>query len=280
MQLAAHSFEFPTLSLENTCRVIAALELPAVDIGALKGYAHIDPDEIEADPAGVARRIQQATGRCGLAVSDLFPSFGQGFADRPINDPDPSVRTANRRRFEAFVETARSIGSPGITLLPGVLHPELGVEDSLELSAAAFRECLPIAQEAGLRLSFEGHIGSIVDTPELALSLVDRAPGLTVTLDYSHFIAQNISPERIHLLIPSTGHVHLRQARPGRVQVGAAEGTLDFVDITRRLQLAGYEGYVTIEFTWQDWEGCKNVDNVAESIIIRDMLRPVLATLA
>ena len=278
MQLAAHSFEFPTLSFANACRVISALEMGAVDVGALKGYAHFDPDEIEANTRGTIESIRSATSSTGLVVSDFFPSFGSGFGARPVNDPDPEVRSANLRRFKAFVEVAGEIGSPGITLLPGVLNPQLGLEGSLELAAVTFQEYLPLAQQAGLRLSFEGHIGSVVDTPELVMELVRRVPGLTVTLDYSHFVAQRVAVEKVHSLIKKTGHVHLRQARPGRVQVGAADGTLDFVDLTRRLQAADYTGYLAIEFTWQDWEGCKNVDNVAESIIIRDALKPLLTS--
>ena len=274
--LAGHSFQFPLLSLEGACQVMAALQLPAIDIGALKGYAHVDPDEIEADPRAIADRINRATERAGLVVSDLFPSFGSGFGDRPINHPDPAIQGLNRRRFQSFVSVARQIGSPGITLLPGVLHSDVGLAASMRLAAAAFREYLIVARESALRLSFEAHIGSITDTPERALELVASAPGLTVTLDYSHFVARNVSEERVHPLINHAGHVHVRQAAPGRVQTGLADGTLDFGDIVRRLLNANYVGFITLEYTWQDWEGCKNVDTVAESVLLRDVLRPLL----
>jgi hydroxypyruvate isomerase len=276
LTLAGHSFQFPLLPLEGACQVTAALQLPAIDIGALKGYAHVDPDEIEADPWAIADRINRATAQAGLVVSDLFPSFGNGFGDRPLNHPDPAIQDLNRRRFQSFVSVARQIGSPGITLLPGVLHLDLGLAASMRLAAAAFREYLILAQESGLRLSFEAHIGSITDTPERALELVASAPGLAVTLDYSHFVARSVPEDRVHPLINHAGHVHVRQAAPGRVQTGLADGKLDFGGIVRRLRNANYAGYISLEYTWQDWEGCKNVDTVAESVLLRDMLRPLL----
>jgi hypothetical protein len=57
------------------------------------------------------------------------------------------------------------------------------------------------------------------------------------------------------------------------VQMGAAGGTLDIGDIVRRLRSANYDGYIAIEYTWQDWEGCKNVDTLAETVLMRDLLQ-------
>lgn len=276
MQLAVHSFEFPLLSLEKACEVISALEIPGVDIGALKDYAHLDPDEIEAQPALAVEQVREAVEGNDLVVADFFPSFGAGFSDRPINHPDAEVRRANRERFKVFVGVACRIGSPGITLLPGIIFPKLGAQASLELAAQAFRELLPFSTQAGLRLSFEAHLGGLLDTPEQVLEFLDRVPGLALTLDYSHFIAKNIPIERIHPLLAKSGHIHFRQARPGMVQVGAKEGVLDPTDIARRLLAAGYSGYFSIEYTWQDWEGCKNVDTISETILVRDQICPLL----
>jgi sugar phosphate isomerase/epimerase len=264
------------LSLENACTVISALDISAVDVGALKGYAHLDPDEIEADPDSAVDQVLRAVEGQALAVSDFFPSFGAGFGERPINHPDPEVRKANCLRFQTFVDVACRIGSPGVTLLPGIFFPDLGEARSLELAASAFRELCSIAHDAGLRLSFEAHLGSVLDTPEQVLEFLERVPGLAVTLDCSHFIAKHIPVERIYPLFAKSGHVHFRQARPGRVQAGAAEGILDPVDITCRLLACGYSGTMTIEYTWQDWEGCKNVDVISESLLVRDLVRPLL----
>ncbi len=270
------SFSFPLLSFERSLRQIALLEIGAVDLGAHLGGPHLQPDRIEADPPGEADRVRRAVDAAGLRVADLFPTFGHGFRDRPVNAPDPATRAANRRRFAALVRFCRAAGCPGITLLPGVVWPELGPERSFELACTGLSELVEDGRAAGLRVSVEPHLESVVEEPERALALVEAVPGLQFTLDYTHFIAAGIPAERVHPLIPHVGHFHARQGAPGLLQAPDGEGTIDFADIVRRLREAGYDGYLCVEYTWQDWRGCNRLDVLSESVILRDRLRPLL----
>jgi sugar phosphate isomerase/epimerase len=217
--------------------------------------------------------VRRAAEIAGIGVADLFPTFGVGFRDRPVNTPDPAMRAANRTRFRAFVEFARLVGASGITLLPGVVFEELGPERSFELSCEALTELVEIGRGAGLRVSVEAHLESVVELPERALALVQAVPGLQFTLDYSHFIAGGVPAERVHPLIPYAGHFHARQAAPGHLQRAHDQGVIDFGDILRRLADAGYDGYLCVEYTWQEWRGCNTEDVVSETILLRDQLR-------
>src|SRR5436853_516784 len=89
---------------------------------------------------------------------------------------------------------------------------------------------------------------------------VRAVPGLQLTLDYTHFIAAGIAPERVHPLIPYAGHFHARQGAPGMLQAPHDQGTIDYADIVRRLSQAGYAGRLCVEYTWQEWRGCKRLD--------------------
>ncbi len=42
------------------------------------------------------------------------------------------------------------------------------------------------------------------------------------------------------------------------------------LDVMRR---TGYSGYVGVEYVWIDWEHCNEVDNLSETILLRDFLR-------
>lgn len=277
MELTCTSFSFPLLPFEASLRQIALLDIPNVDLGAHADGRHLQPDRIEADPAGEAERVRRAADEAGLGIADLFPTFGTGFRDRPANTPDDVVRAANRQRFATFARFCRAAGAPGITLLPGVVHPELGPERSRDLARVALAELVEMGGEAGLRISVEPHLESVIEHPEDALELVEAVPGLQLTLDYSHFVANHIPVERVHPLLPHAGHFHARQAAPGRLQTSAAEGTLDFADIVRRLREAGYAGRLCVEYTWQEWRGCNRQDVVSESILLRDQLRALVA---
>jgi sugar phosphate isomerase/epimerase len=276
-ELTCTSFSFPLLSFERSLQAIALLEIPKFDVGAHEGASHIQPSEVEADPTAVADRIKRAADAAGLRPSDFFPTFGHGFRDRPVNTPDPLTRAANLARFRALVQCASAIGAGGLTLLPGGDWPELGPERSFELSVSALTELLPVAHDAGLRLSVEAHLESVAESPALAGQLCEAVPGLKLTLDYSHFVACGHSAESVHPLVRHAGHFHARQAGPGRLQAGSKDGSLDFADIVGRLQGAGFTGDLCVEYTWQEWRDCWHQDVVSESLVLRDQLRTLLA---
>ncbi len=272
MEFTCTSFSFPLLSFADAAKVIALIGIPNLDVGAHEGGAHIQPSQVEADPNAAVESIRKAVGDAGLGVSDFFPTFGEGFRDRPVNTLHASEREANRHRFRAIVDVSRRIGAKGITLLPGVVWNEVGPERSFELSVAELRELVPIAHDAGLRLGVECHIESIAEQPAEALALVQAVPGLSLTLDYSHFVANGVSAEEVHPLVSFAGHFHARQARNGYLQAGQRDGTLNFFDIVQRLKAANYQGDFCVEYTWQEWRGANNVDVLSESILLRDRL--------
>jgi hypothetical protein len=39
------------------------------------------------------------------------------------------------------------------------------------------------------------------------------------------------------------------------------------------MQKANYQGYVGVEYVWIDWEHCNEVDNLSETIQLREFLR-------
>lgn len=277
MELTCTSFSFPLLPFATSLRQISLLGIPNVDLGAHADGPHLQPARIEADPAGEADMVRRAADAAGIGIADLFPTFGEGFRDRPINTPDPDVRAANRRRFAGFVEFCRRAGSPGITLLPGVVFPDLGQERSFALAVEGLREVVEMGRDAGLRVSIEAHLESVVEQPEQALALVEAVPGLQFTLDYSHFIAGGIPAERVHPLLPHAGHFHARQAAPGHLQRPYGQGTIDFPDIVRRLREQGYPGRICIEYTWQEWRGCNTEDVVSETVLLRDEIQRLIS---
>src|SRR5438876_10500924 len=130
----------------------------------------------------------------------------------------------------------------------------------------ALTDRVEMGRSAGLRVSIEPHLESVVEQPERALELVRAVPGLQLTLDYTHFIAAGIAPERVHPLIPYAGHFHARQGAPGMLQAPHDQGTIDYADIVRRLSQAGYAGRLCVEYTWQEWRGGQRPGVVLEGV--------------
>ncbi len=136
------------------------------------------------------------------------------------------------------------------------------------------------AAAADLALSVEPHYQSIVPTPPDVLRLMERAPGVNLTLDYAHFVCQGIDEREIDALIPHTRHIHGRQGAPGLMQVSANDGTINFPRIIRAFEATSFDGYFSLEYQWDDWMDCKNVDCISETVLLRDLFRETLGASA
>lgn len=273
LKLSCADSAFPKLSHEGSLAVISDLGFRAVDVCSFTGYRHTPPEDVLADPARAAAVVTERLQLFGLAVSDVFVILGESFAAESINHPDAAVRKRSLADFTSFVELARLIGSPGITVLPGVEFEGVPVEQSMALAAEGLNARAELAGEAGLHLAFEPHYGSIAATPATALDLIGRAPDVGFALDYSHFVYQDIAESEIDELLPRTTHFHVRATAPGVIQARTSESTVDFRRVRDALLGLGYDGYFAIEYQWEDgWLDFSHVDCIAETAETRDLL--------
>jgi sugar phosphate isomerase/epimerase len=277
-RLSCSSYTFEAIPLEGALAIVKAIGVKAVDIAGFhqRGKASYEPDEVGAHPQHYADHLNALLDKYELKPIDFFPQFGAHPDERSINDPDPAVRQKDLDAFRGIVQFCQLTGMHSITLLPGVDHPGKSKDENMAQSAEMLRVCADIAGETGITLCFEPHMGSLAHTPELALELVERAPGAKITLDYSHYLLQYIPLARIHPLIPHTGHFHIRQARPGKLQTRFSEGTLDFLDIAQRLEAAGYQGCMSLEYICSDWYDMNQIDTLYETMATKEALQPHL----
>jgi sugar phosphate isomerase/epimerase len=264
---------FPRLSHEMALAVIKDLGIAAVDVCSFTGYRHTPPETVLADPEGTADAVRTRIDRLGLEVADVFMIVGGSFDEYAPNHLDPDVRGTALEQFERFVTFARRLEAPGVTILPGTVFEEVGAEASLERAATELNRRAQIAGEAGLRIAFEPHYGSVAETPARTLELLELTPEVGLALDYSHFVYQGIPVEHVDPLLSRTHHFHVRQAAPGVIQARTNEGVIDFVRIRDALLGMGYDGYFAIEYQWEEgWLDFAHVDCIAETADTRAVL--------
>jgi sugar phosphate isomerase/epimerase len=89
--------------------------------------------------------------------------------------------------------------------------------------------------------------GSILNSVERCRAFLAEVPGLRLLVDTGHVAAWGEDPCD---LLDAAGHVQLRQAAPGRVQVHADDpsGVVDFGRVFDRLDTLGYRGLVSVEY--------------------------------
>ena len=276
MRLACADDTFRLLDHEHIVELIRLLGLDGVDLCLMERRSSLRLDEVRADVAGWAGRLDERVRRNGLDIADVFVIPWTDFRTMAPNHPDPAERAASAALFEDMLELAVRLRSPGITILPGIEWENESPEESFGRAALELGRRVEAARARGVRLSIEPHFGSVVPTPARALELLERAPGLELTLDYSHFVYQGIPESEVEALAPFARHCHVRGARRGRMQAPLRESTIDFERMLDAMSEAGYDGYLGLEYVWLDWEHCNECDNLSETLLLRDRLRAKL----
>src|SRR5262245_121401 len=197
MKLACADFTFPLLPHDDVLRLIAMLKFTGVDIGIFGGRSHVRPDEVLQDVARGASELSRRVRGAGLEFADIFLIGATDFRNLAPNHPDETERRKAREQFQRTLELAARCESRHMSGLPGVLWESEGKQDSLKRSAEELAWRVEEARQQGVIFSVEPHIGSIAPTPPEALQLVTMTPGLTLTLDYSHFTYCGIPDDQI-----------------------------------------------------------------------------------
>jgi sugar phosphate isomerase/epimerase len=272
-KLACADFAFPLLSHENSLALIGMLGFDGVDIGLFEGRSHIQPSDQFKNVATSARKLKKVLDDRGLKAADVFLQLDPDFHRFAINHPAAARRRHAREQFLKTLDYAAAVGSEHVTTLPGV------AVDGEPRAAFWGRTCDELAwrveqsNDRGLVFGTEAHIGSIADSPALAKRLVNDVPGLTLTLDYTHFTRKGMPDSAVEPLIPHASHFHARGACKGRLQASFDGNSIDYARVAEQMRKSGYRGYVGIEYVWTVWERCNEVDNLSETIRFRDFFR-------
>lgn len=243
MRFAAMTFSYGPGSLESTLRAIKRQGFDCVDLAA-GAKQQIDKLLAARHPREQAEPVRKALAAFGLDISEVFLLH----FDDPINHPDSTKRRASRDLFNGFAEFCREVGAESLMMSPGILYDEIGEAASLQLAVDELRFQQKICTDYGLQLNIEPHWHSLAENPERAQWFCEQVPGLGLTLDYSHFIAQGYTQDEIEPLHAYTRHFHARQAKTGATNAILTEGIIDFHRILQTFKRNGWDGVVCLEY--------------------------------
>lgn len=276
LTLACADFAFPLLPHDKVLDLVKLLEFDGIDIGLFEGRSHLWPSREFKNPAKSAAELKTKLDDRGLAAADVFLQMAPDFTPYAINHPQASRRKKARDWFLKTLDYAQALGSPHVTALPGVDFKGQLKTNSLSRSYEELAWRVDQARIRGIVFSTEPHTGSLFPRPSDAMKLIENVPGLTLTLDYTHFTRLGIPDKQIEPLTRYATHFHVRGASKGHLQTSFKNNKIDYARAVKALRKAGYHGYLGVEYIWVDWEHCNEVDNVSETILFRDFLRKQL----
>jgi sugar phosphate isomerase/epimerase len=264
LEFSCHTWAFNDLTLPEALGTIGRMGFRYADIGS---GANFNAARAAERPQAVASDIRDDLATFNLKLADLYLMLPRISID--IEDK----RQADISLFKALIPFAKAVGTPGITLSPGLAHPAEDVEAE-DRMVAALREMVRAGKDAGLAVSVEPHLDSMAPTPEAALKLVKDVPGLQITLDWAHMICQGARDKDVLALLPHVRHVQVRQAARRKLQTPFSKGSLNVDEVITALAEANYQGVICVEYMKTvGWHGMAEVDSISESARLRDALR-------
>ena len=275
MKYSCADFTFPLLPHNKALQLIKLLGIDAVDLGIFENRSHHYPSHIAKDPIGKGKQLAHEISMIGLEAADVFLQTG---ADPPIaaaNSPDKSILANNRELFLQTLEFTNKLGCRHITGLPGVIHKGEKFQDDWKRACEETFWRIETAKSAKIVYSIEPHVGSLLPNVDTTLRFIKDCPGLTLTLDYGHFIYQGQTNEFVHPLIPYASHFHARGGAKRKLQTMVQENEIDFKTIMSRFKEIKYSGFICMEYVYVDWEGCNRTDNVSETIRLHELLKQI-----
>lgn len=199
-----------------------------------------------------------------LARSDLraVGAFVPAVLHQPGHDPGPDVRRAVQGLVAAQASTLVLAAATGVDGYDS--RPDLDAEGWRTLLANVDRMAA-VAGQAGLTACLHPHVGTMVETREDVLRLLDGAQ-IPICLDTGHLLVGGTDPVEIAQQAGDrVAHVHLkdvdadlaRQARSGAMTYTAAvgagmykplgSGDVDVAALVSALERVGYRGWYVLE---------------------------------
>ncbi len=257
--------------------LVALLGFDTIDLVLGVNPRHLRAVDVASSPVERAAALAPLLEDLSLRVGDVFIGPLGDFETLAPNHPDEGRRSESRELFLSVVEFAETLGSPGITQVPGICWPGETAAESLRRAATELSARAEHAQARGLGYSVEAHLGSVAEELAQLRELLDTAPSLELTLDPSHLQAQDVHVREYGDLLSRTRHVHLRGARTGRPQVAMNENEIDLDAVASAMKDARYSGAVCLEYVCVDWRRCNECDVLTETLLLREAFAAALA---
>jgi 3-dehydroshikimate dehydratase len=237
------SVTFRQLTPQEIIALVAEAQLNVIEWGGDIHVPHGDTKQAET----VARWTKDT----GLSVA----AYGSYYR----------LATPDQTPFERVVATAVALGAPTIRVWAGTKSSADADETYRQQVYAEAYQIADIAQQHSISVSFEFHDGTLTDTADSALALMEAAqhPNLAMYWQPPHRISHEKRRESLETLLPYVTNVHVFQWHPNhpqpQVRYPLADGAADWQPYLESLRTSGRNHALMIEFVRDD-----NPDNFRE----------------
>jgi sugar phosphate isomerase/epimerase len=249
-RLGCSTISFRRWSLTGALAEIKAQGFGETDLGSLPGVCDHVPIPLPADRIDeLAEQIRDG----GVAVRLINADVAD------MDDPDLDA-TEMQRRLRTLVDLAQAIGTSTIMLPCGRQGTEPRTELSRDIATVArtLTAAADSVNAAGLDLLVEAphsrRLCATVERSEMLYEALRDSP-VGAVLDFSHVVASGGDEvDAVRRLDGRIGHVHLRDAVLGDINLSIGRGKVNFPAAVDALNTSGYQGHYSLELETHDIE--------------------------
>jgi sugar phosphate isomerase/epimerase len=226
--VACSTLCFARYPLDRALRVIGELEFSKVDVALHEAGPHLRPSEVAQDVTLAAQRIR------------IGPSLTPAAFNLEIEAANPAEF---ERQLKAICHLAR-LSTVSVLTLPAAPAGS-GIDAEIKRLTGLTR----MVEAQGLTLTVETRMATLTESPDVAVELCQRVPGLGLTLDPSHYLAGPHQGKNFDQVYPHVRHVHLRDTgrSPEQFQVRVGQGEVEYGRIISQLARYNYNRLLTVE---------------------------------
>ena len=234
MRTGLTSITFRQLNCAEIVELVRQAGLDGIEWG---GDIHVPPGQLEA-----AREARRLTEDAGLVCSSYGSYYRLG-DDRP------------QQPFEMVLDTAEALGVAMVRIWPGSQGSEQAGAVYRRLVAQEAHDAGTMAAARGMQVAFEFHGGSLTDTAESAVELLESVnhPAVGTYWQPPLPLAVEKRCEGLQLLMPWVRNVHVFQwTGPHNERLALSAGVEAW---TRYLEVLGTterDGFLLIEYVRDD----------------------------
>jgi sugar phosphate isomerase/epimerase len=246
MKLGYCTWGMPTVPADTFIPFLAQLGYDGIELTVIPGYT----TALSLLDAAERRRIAGLLKEYHLALPAIA-----GHTHMVERDPDTAA--LHWSRLTAAVDLALDWAQDGA---PPAIDTTVGGTpaqwDELKpLMIERVGELVRYGEQRGVVIAIEPHVGSMLDTPDRVLELLDAipSPNLKLNFDISHFNVMGIPiAESVGALARHTVHTHVKDERgvvPNYEFLIPGEGEFDYVAYLQAMRAHGYSGFITAEIS-------------------------------
>jgi sugar phosphate isomerase/epimerase len=223
--VACSTLCFGKYPFERALQAISELGFSKADVAIHEAGPHLKPSEVAADVHSAAGRLRLGPGLtpCAYSVS--------------ADGDDPAAHLA------AVCRLAR------LTSVPVVTIAAASAGTGLDPEVRRLKGLCALAARDGVILTVATRTGTLTETPEGAVELCKRVPGLGLTLDPSHYVAGPNQGASWDAVYPYVRHVRLRDTGrgPNQFQVRIGQGEIEYGKVVAMLARHRYDRVLTVD---------------------------------